>query len=140
MAIDSIGAAPVSAGIPQNAGLGQEDFLKILLTQLQFQDPLKPMDNQEFIAQMAQFTSLELNRQQNDKTDTLMTIQTATQALGLIGKQVEITTDNGSQQVGTVTAVRFPNGTPALTIRTTGDAYLVDVRLSQISLVQGLAP
>ena len=135
MAIDSIGSAAVSTGTPKNAGLGQEDFLKILLTQLQFQDPLKPMDNQEFIAQMAQFTSLELNRQQNDKTDTLMTIQTATQALGLIGKQVEITTDNG-QQVGTVTAVRFPDGVPALTVQTAGGAFLVDVRLSQIALVR----
>lgn len=135
MAIESIGSNPANAGVPTNAGLGQEDFLKILLTQLQFQDPLKPMDNQEFIAQMAQFTSLELNRQANDKTDSLMTIQTATQALGLIGKQVEISTETG-QQIGTVTAARFPNGVPALTVQTTTGAFLVDVRLSQISLVR----
>lgn len=135
MAIQSIGAAPVVTGTPQNAGLGQDDFLKILLTQLQFQDPLKPLDNQEFIAQMAQFTSLEMNRQQNDKTDALLTIQAATQALALIGKQVEVSTSN-SVQVGTVTAVRFQNGTPAVTVQTTNGSYLTDVTLSQISLVR----
>jgi len=135
MAIESIGAAPLTSGIPSSAGLGQEDFLKVLLTQLQFQDPLKPQDNQEFIAQIAQFTSLEINRQQNDKTDSLLTIQSATQALSLIGKQVEISTQAG-QQVGTVTAARFLNGEPVLTVRTSSGEFLVDVRLSQISLVR----
>lgn len=135
MAIASLGAAPVTTGTPSNASLGQDDFMRILLTQLQFQDPLKPMDNQQFIAQMAQFTSLELNRQTNDKTDTLLTIQTATQALSLIGKQVEVTTDNG-QQVGTVTAVSFKNGLPAMTLKTSTGAFLTDVSLSQIALVR----
>ena len=135
MAIESIGAAPLATGVPKNAGLGQEDFLKVLLTQLQFQDPLKPQDNQEFIAQIAQFTSLEINRQQNDKTDSLLTIQSATQALSLIGKQVEIATQTG-QQIGTVTAARFQNGEPVLTVQTTSGEFLLDVRLSQISLVR----
>jgi flagellar basal-body rod modification protein FlgD len=134
MAISSIGASPSSTAALQNAGLGQEDFLKLLLTQLQFQDPLKPMDNQEFIAQMAQFTSLELNRQQNDKADTLMTIQSATQALTLIGKQVEVTTET-RQVIGEAIAVRFPGGEPAMTVRLQNGEVLLDVRLSQISLV-----
>lgn len=135
MAVDSIGATSSSTTVPKNASLAQEDFLKILLTQLQFQDPMKPLDNQEFMAQMAQFTNLEINQQQNEKVDTLLTIQSASQALGLIGKNVDVVTSSGSQ-VGAVTAVAFQNGTPVLTVRTTAGAYLTDVRLSQISLVR----
>lgn len=137
MAVSSIGlTATNTSTTPSNASLGQEDFLKILLTQLQFQDPMKPMDNQQFMAQMAQFTTLEVTQQLNDKTDNLLTIQSASQALGLIGKTVDVTTSNGSQ-TGTVTAVAFQNGSPAMTIRTSSGAYLTDVTLSQVSLVQG---
>jgi flagellar basal-body rod modification protein FlgD len=136
MAIESIGAAPAATGLPTNTVLGQEDFLKILLTQLQFQDPLKPIDNQQFIAQLAQFTGLEINRQVSDKTDSLLTIQTATQSLGLIGKSVEVATDNGTQ-IGTVSAISFQNGTPLLTVQTAGGQFLTAVRLSQVNLVRG---
>ena len=135
MAVASLGAAPVTTGAPSNATLGQDDFMRILLTQLQFQDPLKPMDNQEFIAQMAQFTSLELNRQSNDKTDLLLTIQTATQAMGLIGKQVDVSTDNGIV-TGTIEELRFQNGQPSMTLKTPSGAFILDVRLSQIAIVR----
>lgn len=57
MAITSIGANNAATATPVNSSLGQSDFLKILMTQIQFQDPMKPMDNQEFLAQMAQFSS-----------------------------------------------------------------------------------
>jgi flagellar basal-body rod modification protein FlgD len=134
MAIESIGTVPPSSSALENAGLGQEDFLKILLTQLSFQDPLKPMDNQEFIAQMAQFTNLEMTRQQNDKVDTLLTIQSASQAVGLIGKQVEVRTDTGSE-VGTVRTVTFQNGAPVLSVTLPNNAVL-SATLSQIFLVR----
>ncbi|HXF88971.1 MAG TPA: flagellar hook capping FlgD N-terminal domain-containing protein [Xanthobacteraceae bacterium] len=136
MAVESIGAvAPTTTENIRNAGLGQEDFLKILLTQLSFQDPLKPLDNQEFIAQIAQFSGLELNRQFNEKTDTLLAFQSATQAIGLIGKTVEVSTSTGSE-IGTVTTVTFRNGTPALTIKTNSGAFLTEVSLSRVFVVR----
>jgi flagellar basal-body rod modification protein FlgD len=134
MAIDSIGAASLATNTPKNAIVGQDDFLKILLTQLRFQDPLKPIDNQEFVAQLAQFSSLEFSRQQSDRIEALLTIQSASQSLSLMGKTVEVATDAGSQ-VGTVTAVRFDNGNPLLTLRTAAGQFLTDVRPSQVSLV-----
>ena len=83
MAVSAIGVVPQSSagGIPANAGIGQDDFLRILLTQLQFQDPLKPVDNQQFVAQLAQFSALEINRQQSEKVDTLLGISGADQAV-----------------------------------------------------------
>ena len=135
MAVESIGTVADSSAALRNAGLGQEDFLKVLLTQLSFQDPLKPMDNQEFIAQMAQFTNLELTRQQNDRVESLLTIQSATQAIGLIGKTVEVRTETGSE-VGTATTITFRGGNPLVTVRTSSGAFLTDVSLSQIFIVR----
>jgi flagellar basal-body rod modification protein FlgD len=135
MAVGSIGAAPVARELPTNSILGQEDFLRILLSQLQFQDPLKPIDNQQFVAQIAQFTGLEINRQTSDKTDALLMIQSATQSLGLIGRTIEVTTTTGNQ-VGTVTAVSFPGGNPALTVQTAPGQFLTDVSLARVVLIR----
>jgi len=139
MAIESIGAVVNDSAALRTAGLGQEDFLKVLLAQFQFQDPLKPLDNQEFIAQIAQFTNLELTRQQGDRADSLLTIQSATQAIGLIGKNVEVRTANGSE-IGSVTTITFRDGTPLLTVKTKSGAFLIDVSLSQVFLVRDVEP
>src|SRR4030095_3696524 len=97
MAVEVIGGATsASQQINlQTLGVSQEDFFKILITQLQFQDPLKPIDNQAFIPQIAQSTSLEQSRQTNDRIDSLLTIQAATQSIGLLGRTVEIDTAKG---------------------------------------------
>jgi flagellar basal-body rod modification protein FlgD len=135
MAIDAIGVLPdPAAAVPQNAIISQESFLKIMLTQLRNQDPTKPMDNQQFIAQLAQFSALELNRQQSEKIDSLLTIQATNQAVALIGKQVEL---RGAQAgtVGNVTAISFATGQPLLTVTTSATTF-VDVKLSDISLIR----
>src|ERR1700754_54996 len=91
--------APIgsSAGADLGAnGIGLQDFMKILLTQLTYQDPLKPMDNQQFMAQIAQFTTLEQTQQLNDKMGALLSTQASLQSVGLIGRTVDITTDGGN--------------------------------------------
>jgi flagellar basal-body rod modification protein FlgD len=138
MAVDAIGLVNSSntSSTPQAASIGQDDFLRIMLTQLRFQDPLKPVDNQQFVAQLAQFSALEINRQQSDKVDTLLTINNGDQAIGLIGKNVEVASDNfGTSQAGEVTAVSFTSGGPLLTVKTS-TTTLVDVKLSSVSLVR----
>lgn len=137
MAIDLIGSvASTQSGTVNQSGLGQDDFLKILLTQLTYQDPLKPMDNQQFIAQMAQFSALEQARQLNEKVDSLLSAQAATQSFGLLGKTVEFTGATQSQ-TGTVTSVAFKDGQPSLTVLTTpGNLSVSDVRLSTVTLVR----
>ena len=132
MSIDSIGAASTSL---RANGMNQEDFLKILLTQLTYQDPMKPMDNQEFMAQMAQFTSLEQTQQLTAKISTLISNQAALQSVGLIGRTVDITS-NGGVLTGTVVSLSLSGDSPLITLRTSSGATLQDISLSQITAVR----
>jgi flagellar basal-body rod modification protein FlgD len=138
MAVNLIGGvtSPSTSNLSlQASGIGQEDFFRILVTQLSFQDPLKPIDNQEFIAQLAQFTSLDQTRQVNERIDTLLTIQSVSQSIGLIGRTVEVTTPGG-QVVGTVTTLNFEQGQPFMTVKTTDGRSLVGLTLDQITVVR----
>ena len=136
MEVASVGAVENNSSSELNrAGLGQDDFLKILLTQLTFQDPLEPMDNQEFVAQMAQFTTLEQSKQTNDKMDTLLSIESSNQSLGLLNKTVEVVVSNGTD-VGDITTVTFEQGVPNFTVQKTNGEFLTGVSLSQIRLVR----
>ncbi|MFX3632919.1 MAG: flagellar hook capping FlgD N-terminal domain-containing protein [Candidatus Pristimantibacillus sp.] len=67
--------------------MGKDDFLKILVTQLQNQDPMEPLQDREFIAQMAQFTSVE--QLMNMSTQLGLIRQNLGSASSLIGKAVE---------------------------------------------------
>lgn len=129
---------PVSTVSPtsntQANTLGLQDFLKILLTQLTYQDPLKPMDNQEFMAQMAQFTSLEQTQQLNEKMSTLISNQAALQSVGLIGRTVDINTSGGIL-TGSVAALSLAGDSPQLTITSNGQT-LNNISLSQIIAVR----
>lgn len=87
--------------------LGKDDFLKLLVTQLKNQDPLKPMDDREFIAQLAQFSTLEQMQNMNSSFN-------AVRAINLIGKNIyaTITDNNGNSQTvtGKVDVVYKQNG------------------------------
>lgn len=138
MAIEALGNinTALTSAVPKSV-VNQDEFLKILLTQLNFQDPLKPLDNQEFIAQLAQFTNLEQTRQLTDGVNTLLAIQSATQSVGLIGKTVDVAAANGQgASTGEVTTVTFSSGQPRLTVKTADGAFLTDIGLSQVSLVR----
>jgi flagellar basal-body rod modification protein FlgD len=136
MAIDALGAvgSPTDT-TPANATVNQNEFLKILLTQLKFQDPMKPVDNQQFLAQLAQFSAIEINRQQSAKIDTLLQMDTSAQAVNLLGQQIEVNSSQ-FQGVGKVTAVSFNTGEPLLTVRNTAGTVGVGVHLRDVKLVQ----
>jgi flagellar basal-body rod modification protein FlgD len=138
MTVQSIGTtlSSNSGAALQTPSLTLQDFLQVLLAQLQFQDPLKPMDNQQFIAQLAQFSTLALQQNQNDQTSSLLTIQSAQQTVGLLGRSVQITTSTGGQ-IGTVSAVNFQSdGTPQLSVKLADGSILTGISLSQVTLVQ----
>lgn len=94
--------------------LGKNDFLNLLVTQFRYQDPLDPMDDKEFIAQMAQFTSLEQMQNMNS-------VLSNSQAFSLIGKNVTANvTDPNTFEIktvsGIVSTVKMSNGKTYLII------------------------
>ena len=70
--------------------LDKNDFLEILMTQLTHQDPTEPMDDKEFIAQMAQFSTLEQMTNMNTEFSKLTSALSSNQALNLLGRTVDI--------------------------------------------------
>jgi len=135
MAIDAIGGSTQAADTSlQQAVVSQEDLFRILLTQLNYQDPMKPMDNAEFIAQLAQFTSLEQARQSNEKFESLLRMQSAGQSIGLLTRSVQIGTQTGAE-VGQVTSITFAEGSPQLTIKTADGRFINNVALSQVQII-----
>ncbi len=115
--------------------IGIQDFLRILVAQLSNQDPLKPLDNQEFVTQLAQFTSLQQTQEMNDKLSSLLSAEASSQSIGLLGRNVEVRTENGFS-TGSVSAMRFEAGEPRLTLTLSGGAILTDVRLADLVSVR----
>ena len=135
MTISSIPAAGTKT--PTQAGnIGIEGFLNILTTQLNYQDPLKPVENKEFVAQIAQFATLEQSRELNAKIDQLLTSQGSTQVLGLLGKTVTLTTKttDGFNISGPVTHVTISaQGEFLMTVNDTRTSTVApNISLSQI--------
>lgn len=87
----NLGLATVEAGKPQKQKLGQEQFLKLMTTQLTHQDPSKPMQNGDFLGQMAQFSTVsgiqDLQNSFQDFASSLSSSQ-ALQAASLVGRSV----------------------------------------------------
>lgn len=107
-------AANTSARITTKQ-LGQGDFLKLLTVQLANQDPQKPMDDNSFIAQMAQFSSLQQTSQMVNEFGLLRYSSDLMSASTLLGRSVTVV-DGDSQHTGTVTGVDATDGTPKVEI------------------------
>lgn len=137
MAIDAIGSSlsSTTSELAQSR-LGQDEFIKLFLTQLTFQDPLEPVDNREFLAQMAQFANLEQTRISNENSQNLVVMNATAQSIGLLGRQVEVSNENGMSTIGTVSAVSFSSSGPQLTVRQADGSVQTEVRLAQIKLVR----
>jgi flagellar basal-body rod modification protein FlgD len=91
-------------GAKANAALDKNDFLKILITQLSHQDPTQPMDDKAFVAQMAQFSSLEQMTNMSEGLARVADLISRSQAVNLLGSAVEIS-EGGSTVSGIVEAV-----------------------------------
>ena len=126
--------SPVSATSQSAFGLDFKSLLQIILQQLQYQDPLKPMDNFQFVSQLAQFSQLQQSQTLNTSITSLLAAQSSLQATGLLGKTVDVTI-NQMTQVGTVHSVTYSNNEPSLTILSNGQT-ISGVALSAVTQVQ----
>src|SRR5262245_66062385 len=83
----------LTSALGANQAMGRDAFLKLLVAQLKNQDPLKPQDNSAFVAELAQFSSLEQSMGINDRLD-LLAAQNAglanAQAVGLVGSSATV--------------------------------------------------
>lgn len=109
-------SAQTGAGTPSASEVDKDLFLKLMVTQLKNQDPMNPQDSAEFLAQTAQFTSLEKLEQVAAQTEQSYAAQMAFGASGLVGRTVSYTDAAGNELSGTVSTVRFGPAGPALTI------------------------
>ncbi|WP_294157279.1 flagellar hook capping FlgD N-terminal domain-containing protein [uncultured Selenomonas sp.] len=153
--------AAASSAVNANSALGKDAFLQLLVTQMQYQDPLDPQDNSEYLSQLAQFSALE--QMSNvatalEKTNTLVsnidTSMLVGQLSGMIGKDLQwtstvavtnsdgtaVTDSNGKAKTttttyeGTVTGVSISDGSPSIIAKGT-DGQTYKVAISDITRV-----
>lgn len=126
-------AAPAQSGQP--FGLDFQSLLKIILTQLTYQDPLKPLDNFQFVSQLAEFSQLQQSQQLTDQMTSLVSAQAASQATGLLGRTVDLSLGGGAQS-GVVKAVTFRSGTPEITIQTADGQTIAGLSLASVTQIR----
>lgn len=103
--------------VQTSGGLGQLDsdaFLKLLVAQMRYQNPLAPTDASAMLEQTAQFTSVETLQAISETNQALLGFQQTTMALGVVGKEVNAFSYDGSQVSGMVETVRFTADGPIL--------------------------
>lgn len=116
-------------------GLSFESLLKIIMTQLSYQDPLKPMDNFEFVSQLAQFAQIQIGQNGNDKLAQVAASQATLQATSLLGRTVNVNGGSGGGVIGKVTEVKFTGSGPTIGIQLSGGQTISDIPISSISQV-----
>jgi len=122
--LDSSYLADSNAGLPQNGAVDKDAFMKMLVAQMQNQDPMSPQDNQAMVAQLAQFSSLEQMQQLNQNILGLAVLQQTnavmsqlTQSSALIGQNVTyIDPVTNESRTGIVTKVKLLEGVATLEI------------------------
>lgn len=102
--------------------LGKDEFMKMLITQMQNQDPTKPMDNSQMTAQLAQFSSLEQMENLNSRFESMQQSTTAAVSLMNSGSPVEMELANGTVVNGILEKVQWLDGKTQFVVD--GQAYL----------------
>ncbi|MEM8694738.1 MAG: flagellar hook capping FlgD N-terminal domain-containing protein [Pseudomonadota bacterium] len=131
------GVNPAAQPAQQSAfGLDFQSLLQIILSQLTFQDPLKPAENFEFVSQLAQFSQLQQSQVLNEQITNLLAAQSATQATGLLGQTVDVAAGGGVLLSGTVEAISFAGSGPSLTITTPDGQSIPNISIANVTQIR----
>ncbi len=139
-------SASTASSTTASSALDKETFLKLLVTQMEYQDPLDPQDNSEYLAELAQFSALE---QMTNVADSLSSISSLVENMdtsllvgqlsNMIGKEIQwqtsttVTGDNGQSYEnkttleGTIAGVSISDGSPTLVVNSDGNTYSVAI-------------
>ncbi len=115
-------------------GLGFEELLNIVLTQLTYQDPLEPLDNYQFVSQLAQFSQIQQTETSNERLLALVQLNATEYAASLLGAEVDIGSGAGLL-TGQVRTISLSNGEPRLTIETADGQTLSNLGLDTITRI-----
>jgi flagellar basal-body rod modification protein FlgD len=122
-------AAPTSSSSQVQSQLGADAFLKLLTTEMQNQDPTKPMDDTQSVSQLAQFSALQAQTTLSTQFASFQSNFGVMQSASLVGRNVTVnTTDNnsGSTLTGKVTSIQVQNGQPFFTMDGTDGKPVTD--------------
>lgn len=119
MAVSPIGGS--DGQLFSQAGATRDTFLQLLVSELRNQNPLEPVENTEFLAQLAQFGTLEQLQTLNASVLGSSAVQQLFGAGALIGRTVDYVDENGDTKTGVVKAVGIEEGDIVLTVGENGD-------------------
>jgi flagellar basal-body rod modification protein FlgD len=115
--VDSVQNTPGSQLERKTGGtLGKDDFLKLFVAQLQHQDPMNPMQDSDFMGQMASFSTLEQITNMATANQNVAASLSSSNAISLIGRTVTYTDENDLSHTGVVQKVTTAGGIPSLTV------------------------
>ena len=120
--------------------LGSQDFMKLLAVQFQSQDPMKPMEDTAFIAQMAQFSALQNSTDLTKQMGLLRSDQQNLAANGMIGRTVTVSDESGNPVIGEVSAVLSSDNGPSLVVNGKQYALSTVTRIENTPAAADLPP
>lgn len=138
MSVDAIGSVlqTQDSSLPANSNINEQDFIKLFVSELQFQDPMQPIDNGQFLTELAQFVGIEEQQQTVQGVNNLLTLDSTDGALGLLNHTINFASPDGSSSsTGVVKAILFDANGASLSVSVSGGNVVTGVRLSQIQQV-----
>jgi flagellar basal-body rod modification protein FlgD len=118
-----------SASSSATNAVNKDTFLKLLVAQLKYQNPMSPTDSTQFLQQTATFTQVENLQDILARTTDLLAAQKTTQATGMLGQQITATGSDGKDITGIVTGMKLTANGPSLHVNGT------DVDISSVTEV-----